>query len=121
MPKCFRATDELAVEATRDIRGKERCLVPGTAGERGQLRLYLTVWEPGDTAHPSLPTLRQFLDHYTDQATGILTYDWQGQRLAMDAAPLRDLPVRYSECRVSPGVSFVTHEALELARTAGRR
>ena len=83
----------------------------------GLMRAFLTVYEPGDDAHPSLPTLREFIDRHLDTATGLVRYEMLGTTLAIDPLPLRQLPVEYLEYRVSPGSSFVTFEALKRVRT----
>ena len=82
------------------------------------MRAFLTVYEPGDDAHPSLPTLREFIDRHQDHpATRLVRYEMSGTTLAIDPLPLRQLPVEYLEYRVSPGSSFVTFEALKRKRT----
>ncbi len=116
--KSFTATDEYAVDAIRDMDPSGS--LPGGAGMRsGVLRARVTVWEPGEDAHPSLPTLRELLEKNVDAATGTLTFVAPGNtRLSMDPAPLRALPAEYLDYRVSPGCEFVTHAALERARGA---
>jgi hypothetical protein len=76
------------------------------------MRAFITVYEPGDDAHPSLPTLRAFLADHTDSHTGLLSYDRLGPKLTIDPAPLLALPEEYLDYRVSLGATFVTHEAL---------
>src|SRR2546425_9305635 len=92
-------------------------LVPGAGRKSGVMKGHITVYEPGDYAHPSLPTLREFITKNMDASTGILTFDAPGNvRLSMDPAPLREFPAEYLEYRVSPGCTFVTHDALTRAK-----
>ena len=112
MCKYFSAGDEYAVETTRDMDPEQK----GTRVMSGRMKAHLTVYEPGDHAHPSLPTLRAFLSDYIDPKTGLLSYEILGPKLTIDPAPLMALPEEYLDYGVSPGASFVTHEALELSR-----
>jgi hypothetical protein len=84
----------------------------GTRLMPGLMKAHITVYEPGDYAHPSLPTLRTFLADYTEPNTGLLSYDRLGPKLTIDPAPLLALPEEYLDYRVSLGATFVTHEAL---------
>lgn len=114
MCKYFTATDEFAIETTRDMDPEHR----GTRLMPGLMKAMITVYEPGDQAHPSLPTLRDFLAVHTDPESGLLSYDRLGPTLTIDPAPLLQLPPEYLEYRVSLGSSFVTLEAL--ARSGSR-
>lgn len=76
------------------------------------MRAFITVYEPGDEADPSLPTLLQFLSQNTDPRTGILTYRRTGHSLSFDPAPLRALPAQYLQYNVSPGATFAPHDTL---------
>jgi hypothetical protein len=116
MCKYFDATDEFGVETTQDMDPFHK-LAPGAGMKSGIMKAHITVYEPGDNAHPSLPTLREFLDKNVDPTTGILTFSAPGNvRLSMDPAPLRALPSEHLDYRVGPGCSFVTHEALAMAK-----
>src|SRR5712691_8104669 len=99
-----------------------RTLPTGQGIKPGVMRMHLSVYEPNDeyARHPSLPTLGELLAKNVDPTTGLLTYDMQGVPLTMDPAPLRELPAEYLEYRVSPGCSFVTHEALDRSGKSGR-
>ncbi|MDQ2912779.1 MAG: hypothetical protein M3T56_05930 [Chloroflexota bacterium] len=111
MCKYFDASDDLAVETTRDMDPVH----PGKQS-RGLMKAHITVYEPDDYAHPSLPTLRAFLAIHTDPATGLVRYDLLGPTLAINPSPLLKLPEEYLEYRVSPGASFVSYEALARTR-----
>lgn len=119
MPKYFVASDDLAIETTQNMDpfGK---LGNASGMKKGRMKAYVSVCDPGEDAHSSLPTLREFLDKYTDPATGMLSYDLAGQRLSIDPTPLRALPSEYLDCRVSPGASFVTYDGLEIAGRKAR-
>jgi hypothetical protein len=52
MCKYFTATDEFAVPTTRDMDPEDR----GTRLMTGLMKAFLTIYEPNDDAHPSLPT-----------------------------------------------------------------
>ena len=116
MCKYFEADDALAVETTRDMD-------PDNPGKRvlpGRMKAFLTVYEPGDDPHPSLPTLREFLATLTDPATGLVSFDLLGPALTIDPAPLRALPPEYLDYRISLGASFVTDEAIDRASARKR-
>jgi hypothetical protein len=115
MCKYFTARDDLAVEATRDMDRAH----PGTRVTPGLMKASLTVYEPEDDPHPSLPTLREFLAQHHEPETGLLRYDFLGTVLAIDPAPLLALPPEYLDYRISPGSSFVSHEALARAKLSG--
>jgi len=117
MSKYFDATDEFAIAATDELGppGTRR----GASIATGRMKAHLTVWEPEDEEHPTLPTLREFLRRHVDQQTRLLTYAFDGWSLVMDAAPLLELPAHYLDYRVSPGATFVTDEALERSRGGG--
>ena len=117
MCKYFSAGDEYAVETTRDMDPEQK----GTHVMPGRMKAHLTVYEPEDFAHPSLPTLRDFLADYTNPDTGLLSYEMLGPKLTIDPAPLRALPEEYLDYRVSPGASFVTQEALSGSRRPAPR
>ena len=117
MCKYFSAGDEYAVETTRDMDPEQR----GTHVMSGRMKAHLTVYEPGDSCSPTLPTLRQFLADYTDPKTGLLSYQILGPKLTIDPAPLLALPKEYLDYGVSPGASFVTHEALSGSRRPAPR
>jgi len=121
MTRYFEAGPEHAVETARDM-DPERRLPPGQGIRPGLMRLHLSVYEPNDECqpHPSLPTLGELLAKNVDTTTGLLRYEMEGVPLAMDPAPLTELPAEYLDYRVSPGCSFVTHEALERAKSLGR-
>jgi hypothetical protein len=112
MSKYFSATDEFRIETSQDMDPERK----GTHIMPGLMRAHITVYEPGDDAHPSLPTLRDFLAKHIDPNTGLLTYEMLGSKLTLDPTPLRQLPAEYLDYRLSPGASFVTHEALNRAR-----
>jgi len=112
MCKYFSAGDEFAVKTTRDMDPERK----GTRVMSGLMKAHITVYEPGEYAHPSLLTLRDFLVTHTDPNTGLLSYDRLGPTLVIDPAPLIALPTEYLDYRVSPGASFVTHEALRSVR-----
>jgi len=115
MCKYFTATDEFAVETTHDMDPEHR----GTRIVPGLMKAMIAVYEPGDYAHPSLPTLREFLAVHTDPESGLLSYDRLGPTLTIDPTPLLQLPPEYLGYRVSLGSSFVTLESL--ARSGSRR
>jgi hypothetical protein len=77
--------DEFAVETTRDMDPERN----GTRVMSGLMKAHITVYSPGEYAHPSLPTLRDFLFAHTDPNTGLLSYDRLGPKLVIDPAPLR--------------------------------
>ena len=77
----------------------------------------VTIYEPADDAHPSLPTLREFLAKHTDPESGLVSYDFFGPTLRIDPAPFLQLPPEYLDYRVGPGSSFVTNEALARSRS----
>ena len=106
--KYFTAGDEYAVETTRDMDPERR----GNRVVSGLMKAHITVYEPGDYGHPSLPTLRAFLADHIEPTTGLLSYTRLGPKLTIDPAPLMALPEEYLGYRVSPGATFVTHEAL---------
>ena len=112
MCKYFTAGDEYSVETTRDMDPERR----GNRVVSGLMKAHVTVHEPGDYAHPSLPTLRAFLADYIEPTTGLLSYTMLGPKLTIDPAPLLALPKEYLDYRVSPGATFVTHEALRHAQ-----
>lgn len=115
MAKYFQATSDFGIEGVQEMDPTH----PGGAGiKSGIMTAFLRVYEPDDECrpHPSLPTLREFLAKNVDQATGILTFNVRRGPLSMDATPLRGLPPAYLDYRVSPGFSFVTHEALARAQ-----
>ena len=116
MCKYFSAEDEYAVETIRDMDPERK----GTRVMSGRMKAHLTVYEPGDDPHPSLPTLRAFLADHLDAKTGLLSYELSGPRLLTDPAPLMALPAEYMDYRVSPGASFVTHEALKHSPSSTR-
>jgi hypothetical protein len=109
----FTATDEFAVETTRDMdpEGRGNRLMPGL------MKAVVTVDEPTDNAHPSLPKLREFLTNYTDPTSGLLSYGFLDLTLTIDPKPLLQLPPEYLDYRVGPGSSFVTLEALARSRS----
>ena len=113
MCKHFTATDEHAVEAIKDMDPERR----GTRVMAGLMKAMVTIYEPGDAPHPSLPTLREFLAKHTDPESGIVSYDFLGPTLMIDPTPLLQLPPEYLDYRVGPGSSFVTHEALARSRS----
>jgi hypothetical protein len=95
--KTFVADEKLAVDVHRE-----------------RMRALLEVCEPPEECSPTLPTLREFLEKYTDAVSGLLHLDRVlGEPLRMDPAPLRELPARYLDYRVMPGYSSVWHDALE--------
>jgi hypothetical protein len=108
MCKYFTATDDLAVETKRDMDPAH----PGARLMPGLMKARVTVYEPADEAHPSLPTLREFLAKHTNPESGLVSFDYLGPTLTIDPAPLLQLPPEYLDYRVGPGSSFVTHEAL---------
>lgn len=115
MAKYFDAGDEFRVETTQNMDPFNR-LPPGAGMKRGLMKAHVTVYEPNDECSPTLPTLREFLATNTDEA-GVLTFNAPGNvRLSMDPTPLRQLPAEFLDSRVSPGASFVTHEALARAK-----
>ena len=113
MCRYFTATDELAVETTQDMDPEHR----GTRPMPGLMKAMVTIYEPVDDAHPSLPTLREFLAKHTDTESGLVRYDFFGPTLTIDPTPLLELPPEYLDYRVGPGCSFVTHEALTRSRS----
>jgi hypothetical protein len=115
MCKYFTATDEFAVKTTRDMDPEHR----GTRLRPGLMKAMVTIYEPNDDPHPSLPTLREFLATHTDPESGLVRYDRFGPMLSIDPAPLLQLPPEYLDYRVGPGSSFVTDDALALARSKG--
>jgi hypothetical protein len=115
MCKYFTATDEFAVKTTRDMDPEHR----GTRLMPGLMKAMVTIYEPNDDPHPSLPTLREFLATHTDPESGLVRYDRFGPMLSIDPAPLLQLPPEYLDYRVGPGSSFVTDDALALARSKG--
>jgi hypothetical protein len=115
MCKYFTATDEFAVKTTRDMDPEHR----GTRLRPGLMKAMVTIYEPNDDPHPSLPTLREFLATHTDPESGLVRYDRLGPMLSIDPAPLLQLPPEYLDYRVGPGSSFVTDDALALARSKG--
>jgi len=121
MAKYFDATDEYGVETTRDM-DTGRTLPPGAGLKSGTMRLHFTVYEPGDPCepHPSLPTLGELLARNVDPQTGLLTFDRFGVPLSMDPAPLRELPREYLDYRVTPGCTFVTHDAIARTRAPSK-
>ncbi len=114
MCKDFTATDDLAVETTHDMEPAR----PGTRLMPGLMRAMVTVYEPADEAHPSLPTLREFLAKHTNPESGLVSFDYLGPTLTIDPTPLLQLPPEYLDYRVGPGSSFVTYEGL--ARSGSR-
>jgi hypothetical protein len=117
MSRYFEATDEFAIESIEEMDPVH----PGGAGrKRGMRRACVHIWEPPETPHPSLPTLRELLAQRLDAGSGILTVEVAGESLRMDAAPLQALPPEYLDLRVSPGCVFVTHEARERAAQQSR-
>src|SRR6266404_1170679 len=108
MSKWFTATDDLAVETKKDMNPAG----PGTRVMAGLMKAMVKVYEPGEVADPSLPTLWEFLAKHTDPKSGLVSYDYAGPTLTIDPRPLRQLPPEYLDYRVGPGSSFVTHEAL---------
>jgi hypothetical protein len=117
MTKYFGAADRFGVRTTQDMDPAH----PGTRLMPGIMKASLSVYEPSDECqpHPSLPTLGELLEK-VDPKTGVLTFDYVGRPLSMDAAPLLALPAEYRGYRVSPGCSFVTLEALGRVKTRGR-
>jgi hypothetical protein len=113
MCKYFTATDEFAVSATQDMDPEHR----GVHLMPGQMKAMITIYEPIDEPHQSLPTLREFLAKHTDPESGLLKYDVMGPTLTIDPAPLLQLPPEYLDYRVGPGSSFVTDEALAWSRS----
>ena len=113
MCKYFTASDEFAVSTTQDMDPERR----GTHVMRGQMKAMISVFEPIDDPHPSLPTLREFLAKHTDPESGLVSYELRGPKLTIDPAPLLALPQEYFDYRVGPGASFVTDEALEWSRS----
>ena len=108
MCKNFIADDEYAIETTHNMNPAG----PEPAMRAGLMKAHISVWEPGEYAHPTLPNLREFLAKNTDPKTRLLSYTVIGSNtLTIDPTPLRELPAEYLEYRVSPGCSFVTHEA----------
>jgi len=118
MCKYFTATDDLGVKAIKDMDPERR----STRVMAGLMKAMVTIYEPGDAPHPSLPTLREFLAKHTDPETGLVSYGYAGPTLAIDPTPLLQLPPEYLDYRVGPGSSFVTHEALahSRSRTSGQ-
>jgi hypothetical protein len=114
MSKRFDAADAFGVATTHAV-GPPGTL-RGAAIATGRMKAHLTIWEPEDEEHPTLPTLREFLQQHLEPRTRRLTYAFDGRSLVIDATPLFELPARYLDYRVSPGASFVTDEALELSR-----
>jgi hypothetical protein len=115
MCKYFTATDEFAVKTTHDIDPEKR----GTRLMPGLMKAMVTIYEPNDDPHPSLPTLREFLATHTDPESGLVSYNLLGPTLTIDPTPLLQLPPEYLDYRVGPGLSFVTDEALAHARSTG--
>jgi hypothetical protein len=74
MCKDFTAGDEYAIETTRDMDPERN----GSRVMPGVMKAHIMVYEPGDDAHPSLPTLRDFLADHTDRNTGLLSFDRLG-------------------------------------------
>ncbi len=109
MSRHFDATDEFAVDTTQAMRVPPHATT--VALLRGRMKAHVTVWEPEDNADASLPTVHEFLDRYVDSDRRLLSYEWQGLRLTIDAAPLLALAGIQREYRVSPGASFVSDEA----------
>jgi hypothetical protein len=115
MCKYFTATDEFAVKTTQDMDPERR----GTRLMPGVMKAMVTIYEPANDPHPSLLTLREFLAEHRDPQSGLLRYDFLGRTLTMDPTPLLELPPEYLDYRVGPGSSFVTDDALALARSKG--
>lgn len=113
MCKYFAATDEFAVPTTQDMDPERR----GARLMPGRMKAMLTIYEPIDDAHPSLPTLREFLAKHTDRKSGLVSYDLAGPTLTIDPMPLLQLPPEYLDYRVGPGSTFVTDEALTWSRS----
>lgn len=108
MPIFLQATPELGVETTQDMSPGQ----PGDAVNSGIARASLTVYAEGEPCSETLPTVGDLLGD-VDPKTGLLHLDrFTGIGLAIDAAPLRDLP---RGLRVSPGYGFITHEARRAA------
>jgi hypothetical protein len=113
MCKSFTATDEFAVSTTQDMDPERR----GTRVMPGLMKATITIFEPADEPHPSLPTLREFLARHTDPRSRLVTYAIMGPTLTIDPAPLLQLPPEYLDYRVGPGATFVTDEALRWSRS----
>ena len=88
MCKYFTATDEFAVPTTQDMDPEHR----GTRFMPGVMKAFVTIYEPNDDAHPSLPTLREFLAKNTDPKSGLVSYAVLGPRLTIDPAPFSSMP-----------------------------
>lgn len=91
MCKYFDASDTYRVETTRDT-DPLHTLPAGAGLKTGVMKAHITVYELGDEASPTLPTLREFLARHTDPKTDLLSYDMLGTLLTIDPAPLRALP-----------------------------
>jgi hypothetical protein len=113
MCKYFTATDDLALRTTQDMDPERR----GTRLMPGLMKAMLTIYEPDDDAHPSLPTLREFLAEHTDPKSGLVIYNLLGPALTIDPTPMLQLPPEYLDYRVGPGASFVTDEALAFSQS----
>lgn len=110
MPRYISAADEHQIETSRDMDPQR----PGTRIMPGLARAHLTVYEPGEECLSALPTVADILTKYVDPESGLVSLQRLiGLDLRLDPAALRDLP---PDLRVSPGYSFVTHEALALAK-----
>src|SRR6266566_3685749 len=108
MCKYFTATDDLAVETTKDMDPERR----SNRWMPGLMKAMVKVYELGEEADPSLPTLREFLAKHTDPESGLVNYDYAGPTLTIDPKPLLQLPPEYLDYPVGPGSTFVTYEAL---------
>jgi hypothetical protein len=109
MSQSFDASDQFAVQTTHSVP------VPGQAAAftpvRGRIRAHITVWDPTEDANASLPTLADFVERHVDASRRVLTYEWDGEQLTIDAGPLLSLTGAELEYRVSPGAIFVSDEA----------
>ena len=113
MPQYFSAASDLEIETTQDMNPHQ----PGRANLNGMARAHLTVYEAGEQCSATLPTIGDLLTTYVDRQTGLLSLQrFVGLDLKIDPAPLRRLD---HGLRVSPGYSFVTHEARERAAHGG--
>jgi hypothetical protein len=109
MSKSFDASEEFGVETIQSVP------VPGRASAltplRGRVKAHVTIWDPTEHAHPSLPTLAEFLEQNLDANGRVVTYQWDGHKLTIDARPLLAFTGAELEYRVSPGAIFVSDEA----------
>lgn len=110
MPRYISAANEHQIETSCDMDPHR----PGTRIMPGLARAHLTVYEPGEECSSTLPTVAEMLTKYVDPESGLVSLQGLvGLDLRLDPAALRELP---PDLRVSPGYSFVTHEALARAR-----